>query len=129
MGYKPDGYTSVAPYVVVPDVRAHLDFMERVFEGERLRFLARNDGSVEHAEYRIDDTVVMFGEAPIPEGSSTKVHVYCPDPDGVFARAVAAGATVIDELRDRDDGDRRGGFSGPPGLMWWVARRTEAASG
>ncbi len=125
MSYKPPGYTSVAPYIIVADVRAHLDFIDRVFGGGRLRFIEKPDGSVEHGEARIDDTVVMFGEAPIAEGSSVHVHVYCADPDAAFARAEAEGATIIDALEDRADGDRRGGFSGPPGVTWWVARQIE----
>jgi uncharacterized glyoxalase superfamily protein PhnB len=121
MAYKPEGYTSVAPYLVVADVRAHLAFLDGVFMGTRLRFMERPDGSVEHAEYRIDDTVVMFGEA---EGWGTShVHVYCADPDAVFTRAAEAGADIAEPLAERGDGDRRGGFSGPPGVVWWVARQ------
>lgn len=123
MGFKPESYSSVSPYLIVPDIRAMLAFLGEVFAGERLRFMERSDGSVEHAEYRIDDTVIMFGEAPIPDGVQAHVHIYCPDPDGVFQRADAAGATVIDALEDREDGDRRGGFEGPPGVVWWVARQ------
>jgi uncharacterized glyoxalase superfamily protein PhnB len=122
MPYKPEGYTSVAPYIIVADVRAHLAFLSDVFDGDRLRLMERPDGSVEHGEYRIDDTVVMFGEMADAEGP-VHVHVYCPDPDAVFARAVAAGAQVVQALEDKADGDRRGGFAGPPGVVWWVARQ------
>ena len=103
MSYKPPGYTSVAPYLIVPDIRAHLDFLDTVFRGERLRFIERSDGSVEHGEYRIDDTVVMFGEAPVADGSTAHVHVYCPDPDAVMARAVAAAAVIAQEIADHVD--------------------------
>ncbi len=112
MSFKPDGYTSVAPYLIVSDVRAHLDFLDATFEGERLRLMARPDGSVEHAEYRIDDTVVMFGEAPVEPNEGAHLHVYCRDPDAVFARALAAGGSVAQPIEDKDDGDRRGGFTG-----------------
>lgn len=123
MSFKPEGYTSVAPYVIVVDARAHLDFLDRVFEGDRLRLIERNDGSVKHAEYRIDDTVVMFGEAPISDNTAAHLHVYCPDPDAVFARALDAGADIVQALTDQGDGDRRGGFEGPPGAFWWVAQQ------
>ena len=126
MSFKPAGYTSIAPYVMVADARAHLNFLDHVFEGDRLRFIERGDGSVKHAEYRIDDTVVMFGEAPVPDDIAAHIHVYCPDPDAVFARALDAGADVIQAVSDQVDGDRRGGFAGPPGAIWWVARQIES---
>lgn len=123
MTFKPEGYTSVAPYLIVGDVRAHFDFLDQVFQGERLRFFERSDGSVEHGEYRIDDTVVMFGEAPQAANTSAHVHVYCIDPDATFGRAMAAGATTVNPLKDTADGDRRGGFAGPAGVVWWVAKQ------
>ncbi len=122
MTYKPDGYTSVAPYLIVADARAHLEFLDTVFLAERLRFMERADGSVEHAEARIEDTVVMFGEMP-GASSEAHVHVYVSDPDAVFARALEAGASTVMALEDREDGDRRGGFQGPTGVIWWVARQ------
>jgi len=123
MSFKPKGYTSVAPYVIVANARAHLRFLDQVFRGERLRFIERDDGSVQHAEYRIDDTIIMFGEAPVSGDIAAHLHVYCPDPDAVFARALDAGADVVQALSDQGDGDRRGGFAGPAGAVWWVARQ------
>ncbi len=122
MAFKPDGYTSVAPYLIVTDVRAHLSFLKMVFDAEPLRFIERADGSVEHGEARIDDTVVMFGEMP-GSAAEAHVHVYVSDPDVAFERALNAGASQVMALEDRDDGDRRGGFKGPPGVVWWVARQ------
>lgn len=45
-----------------------------------------------HAEVRIDDTVVMMGEAtgdcPV---QPAHLHIYVPDVDATFARAVECG--------------------------------------
>ena len=72
MTYKPDGYTSVAPYLVVDDAEAALSFVERVFGGERLRRIDRPDGTIAHAAVRIDDTVVMIGSIDPVMGESDK---------------------------------------------------------
>jgi uncharacterized glyoxalase superfamily protein PhnB len=119
MAYKPETYTSVAPYLVVDDARRTLAFLVAVFEAERLRVIEAPDGRIRHAEVRIDDTVVMMGEAP--GGPQTNVHVYVPDVDATFRRALAAGGTIVQEVADMDDGDRRGGVRDPSGTIWWVA--------
>lgn len=121
MSYKPEGYTSAAPYLVVEDAQATLDFAKAVFDSEPLRVFRRDDGSIVHAEFRIDDTVIMLGQ--MAGGADANIHVYLPDPDTVFARALEAGATAVAEMEDKDDGDRRGGVRDPSGTTWWLARQ------
>lgn len=123
MTYKPDGYTDLAPYLLVADAGAVLDFAETVFGAERLRVFAGDGGGIMHAECRIGDTVLMMGEA---EGASAMLHLYLPDPDAAFARAIAAGATELQPMMEKGDGDRRGGFRAPDGTQWYVARQTDA---
>ncbi len=57
--WKPVGYTSVAPYLVVSDATATIKFLVAAFDGIQLRTVLRPDGTM-HAEVRIDDTVVML---------------------------------------------------------------------
>lgn len=120
MSYKPEGYTSAAPYLVVDDAQATLDFTKQVFGAEPLRIFKREDGSIQHAEVRIDDTVVMIGE--MPGGPDAHVHVYLQDPDDAFARALDAGATAVQQVQVKDDGDRRGGVRDTNGTTWWLSR-------
>jgi PhnB protein len=120
MTWKPDGYTSLAPYLIVPDPLAVLDFCEAFLGAERLRVL-RDGDRVEHAECRIDDTVLMMGG--MEGGPPAMIHIYVPDPDAVFARALAHGAEEVQPVTEKGDGDRRGGFRTPRGTQWWVARQ------
>ncbi|MEL7117185.1 MAG: bleomycin resistance protein, partial [Pseudomonadota bacterium] len=83
MAYKPDGYTDLAPYLVVPDPEAVLTFCSEVFGAQRLRVIHRPDGSVMHAECRIGDTVLMMGGQA--GGAPLTLHLYLPDPDHCFA--------------------------------------------
>ncbi len=124
MTYKPDGYTSVAPYLIVRDANKTLAFVETVFDATRLRVMPRSDGSgIEHAEARIDDTVIMMGE--MPEGPDTNVHVYVPDVEAAFERAVAAGGKVVQPLQRKGDGDHRGGVADGNGAVWWLSRQDD----
>ena len=60
--YKPDGYTSVSPYLIVDGASATIDFLRRVFAAVEIRRFADPAGKVMHAEVRIDDTVVMIAD-------------------------------------------------------------------
>ena len=124
MPYKPEQYTSVAPYLVVDGAQATVDFLRAVFNAEPLRMIPGDDGKLRHGEVRIDDTVVMLADAL--EGwpaVASHVHVYVADVDAVFARALAHGATAVQEPVQKDDEDKRGGFRDPGGTTWWVGQQ------
>lgn len=120
MGYKPNGYTDLAPYLLVKDAGALLTFCETAFGAARLRVFPGKDGGILHAECRIGDTVLMMGEADAP---SAMLHLYLKDPDAAFERAIAAGAEVIQPMMEKGDGDRRGGVRSPDGTQWFVAKQ------
>ncbi|MDJ0895271.1 MAG: hypothetical protein QNJ92_09030 [Alphaproteobacteria bacterium] len=61
--YKPDGYHSVSPHLVVHGEDATIKFLERAFDAVELRRFPKPDGAIFHAEVRIDDTVVMIADA------------------------------------------------------------------
>lgn len=123
MGYRPEGYNAVSPYLVVAGAEREMAFLEEVFGAERLRRYEKEDGSIMHAEVRVGDTVVMLGDAAgewpaVP----CHLHVYVEDVDAVYRKALAAGATSVQEPGQRTaDDDRRGGVRSPGGNTWWVA--------
>jgi uncharacterized glyoxalase superfamily protein PhnB len=121
--WKPTGYQSMSPYLICNDAEALLGFIKAALGGMLLRRFDRPDGTLMHAEVKIDDSVVMIGGAATEaETTSSHIHLYTPDASAVFARAVAAGATVVQELqRKGDDGDLRGGVQDPSGTTWWIA--------
>lgn len=122
--YKPVGYTSVAPYLIVSNGAAALEFVRDVFGATELQHYAAPEGRILHAEVRIDDTVVMLADGtqdwpPAP----CHVHVYVPDVDATFASALRHGATAVQAPMKRDDPDKRGGFKDPWGTTWWIGTR------
>lgn len=119
--YKPAAHNAVSPYLLVSDVARMLVFLRTTFGAVELYKQALPDGTVKHAEVRIDDSVVMMGERPDgrdPVHCST--HVYVPDVNVAYQRALAAGATSIAEPRDQPYGDRTSGVRDAEGNIWWI---------
>jgi uncharacterized glyoxalase superfamily protein PhnB len=77
-----------------------------------------------HAEVRIDDTVLMVADGT--EGwpaVPSHVHIYLPDVDTAYRRALDAGATSVQEPVRKQDEDKRGGVKDAGGTTWWIATR------
>ena len=121
--FKPEGYSTVSPYLVVKGAQRVIDFLKRVFAATELRRYDTPDGSVMHAEVRIGDTVVMIADGggewpPIPQW----MHVYVADVDATYKRALDAGGKSVQEpTLKKGDTDRRGGVCDPGGNTWWIA--------
>jgi uncharacterized glyoxalase superfamily protein PhnB len=125
-GHKPADYTTVSPYLIVNGASRTIEFLAAVFDAVELRRFPDSDGKLMHAEVRIDDSVVMLADAtadwpPVP----SYVHVYVPDVDATYKRALDAGATSVQEPVQKGDEDRRGGVRDAGGTTWWIATRVD----
>ena len=122
----PAGYTAVAPWVVTDDTGAFLDFVTGVFDGEELARVTVEDGSVGHGEVRVGDTVVLaFDRRPEWPNMPSLLRVFVPNADEAFAKAGAAGATVVTDLANSAFGQRGGRIKDPFGNIWWVVAQVE----
>ena len=122
--HKPDGYTSVSPYLIVNGAAGTMEFLKTVFGAVELRKFPDASGKLMHAEVRIDDTVVMIADAsPSWPAIGAHVHVYVTDVDAVFRRALENGATAVQEPVKKSDEDKRGGVKDAGGTTWWIATR------
>ena len=124
--HKPANYTSVSPYLVVDGANATISFLARVFNAVELRRFPAANGKVMHAEVRLDDTVVMLADGA--EGwppVASQVHVYVPDVDATYRRALEAGAESVQEPVKKDDADKRGGVKDSGGTTWWIATKVD----
>jgi PhnB protein len=119
--YKPEGYSTVSPYLIVNGAAATIGFLEGVFGAREIRRFTNEDGFINHAEVRLDETVFMIGDA-VEEWPSVPahLHIYVPDVDEVYRRAVAAGATSIQKPVQKGDPDKRGGVRFPTEITWWL---------
>ncbi|WP_342642825.1 VOC family protein [Rhodoligotrophos ferricapiens] len=122
--YKPAGHPDISVYLMANDAEAMIAFMTDIFDASMLMSLAREDGSIMHAEVRIGDSVVMLSQAT-PEYPAFPIwlHVYVPDVDATYRRAIAHGAEPVQEPERKGDEDRRGAIKDPAGNIWWIATR------
>jgi|SRR5579884_803092 len=130
----PDGYSTLTPYLIVPDAAAAIDFYRRAFGAEERMRLVRPDGKVGHAELVIGTSVVMLADEHPPMnarapaaygGSPVSLHLYVADVDATAAKAVAAGARVVRPVQDQFYGDRLGTFEDPGGHVWHISTHIE----
>lgn len=120
--YKPPGYASVSAYIMVDGAQRVINFLTETFDARQLRRYDNPDGSIMHAEVKIDDTVVMLADGG--EGYPAFpvwLHVYVADVDATYQRALDAGGTSVQEPVQKDDPDRRAGVKDPAGNTWWIA--------
>ena len=122
--HKPQGYSTVSPYLIVDGASGTIDFLTRALGAVELRRFPAESGGIMHAEVRIGDTVVMVADGaegwpPVP----AHVHVYVPDVDAAYRAALDAGAESVQEPVQKGDEDRRGGVKDAGGTTWWIATR------
>lgn len=120
--FKPSGYNSVSPYFIVNGAQKFIELMKEIFEAKELRRYNMPDGSIMHAEIQIDDSVIMLGDASEKYPAVPIVmHVYVPNVDEIFNKAIAAGCEIIEQPKEREeDPDRRATFKDFAGNMWSV---------
>ena len=122
-----DTQPTVWPVLVYRDAPAAIRFLVDAlgFE-ERLVVPGEDDPVVTHAELSWPEGGgVMLGSADRddsvfsrkPTGAAS-IYVVTDQPDGVHDRAVAAGAELIQPLRDEDYGSRGFTVADPEGNLW-----------
>ena len=119
-----EGFTTVTPYVRMREAGL-LDFLTAVFDAKETFNLRGSAGGV-HREVRVGDSMLMIGEGGV-EGTlpfaPAAFHVYVPDVDAAFQRAIAAGASSLGDPADRPYGERAAFVTDPFGNLWFIATR------
>ncbi len=128
----PEDMHTVTPHLICAGASDAIDYYQRAFGAVELHRMPAPDGSgkLMHAMIRIGDSAVMLADES-PEwgclgpntlkGSSVTLHVYVPDVDAAFARAVEAGGTAMMPPADMFWGDRYGMIKDPFGHSWSIA--------
>lgn len=125
---------TVRPYLTVHDGAGALAFYAEAFGAIEVMRIAMEGGELGHAEFRIGDAAFYLSDE-FPEmgvtsprrlgGTSFAVHLDVDDVDGVFARAVAAGAEALTAPADQPHGARHGTLVDPYGHRWMLSRQVE----
>jgi len=126
---------SFAPYLVVSNAAAAIDFYKNAFGAvELVRHPAPGTDKLMHAHLVIhgghlmlsdDFSAQMGGKSQTPEalgGSPVTFHLHVEDADAAWAKALAAGAEVKMPLADQFWGDRYGQLRDPFGHNWSIGQ-------
>jgi PhnB protein len=138
----PDAIPTVIPMISYENGAAAMDWLAEAFGfRERTRMLG-SDGKLAHGEMEAGDGLIMFA-TPGPEYRSPKHHretceqarkwsavpwiidgvlVFVDDLNAHFARARAAGATILSEIEQGPPG-RRYRAEDPEGHRWFFFER------
>jgi len=123
--YKPEGYNSLSPYLVVDDARQLVNFLKEVFGGVETRNYEREDGTLMHGEVKIDDSVVMISQANAQYPATRHLlHLYVPDVDETFLKAINSGGKSLQPPMVKGDNDKRGMFLDQAGNTWAISTQT-----
>jgi PhnB protein len=123
-------YPTLTPHLGVKDGAAAIAFYAEAFGATEEARFQTSDGTVIHAELRLDDALVTLGLA-IPDFDLAEpdpgepVHVtltwFTDDVDKAYARAVEAGCRSVSEPTDQFHGDRTCALRDPFGHRWVIA--------
>jgi PhnB protein len=133
-----EDFHTITPHLTVRGVDDAIRFYTRAFGAAELyRNLAPDGKSIMHAELMLGDSrFLLHDEFPAAgelsplcyAGTGIKLHLYIPNVDDLFQRAVEAGAEVLMPLQDAFWGDRYGILKDPFGHRWSLATRLEDLS-
>ena len=121
---------NIIPTLKYKNAPAMIDWLGRAFGFEKHAVYADGD-TVHHAELTLGGGMIMLGSAKDdafgkmqvpPAGPDATVtqgaYIIVPDADAHHARAVAAGARVVRELKTEDYGGRGYSCRDPEGQLW-----------
>ncbi|MGB8655683.1 MAG: VOC family protein [Candidatus Acidiferrales bacterium] len=117
------GFHTVTPYLIVPGAAKLMDFMKEALSATEMFRIARPGSDlIMHAEAKVGDSMVEMADAndefpPTPAA----LHLYVPDVDRVYARAMDAGATSLAAVADQEYDERSGGVKDVSGNYWYIA--------
>jgi PhnB protein len=134
----PEGCHSLTPHLVVRDGGKAMEFYKQAFGAQEvMRLPCPVSGRLMHGEVRIGDSLLFLADEfpemcdgstvpPAKVGATTVgIHLYVPDVDAVFNRAVAVGAKPLMPPTDMFWGDRYGRLVDPFGHVWAIATHIE----
>jgi PhnB protein len=127
----PDGFHTATPYLIVKGATRAIEFYKQALGATELMRASAPDGTVRHAEIKVGDSPIMLSDETLefPDwlsptsrgGTPVHIYLYVEDADGLFSRALAAGAKQLSPMTNKPYGDRSGTITDPFGHVWYIA--------
>ena len=132
MGHAADTTSTIIPCLRYRDAPAAIDWLCRAF-GFARRAVYADGATVHHAQLSFGNGMVMLGSAENASEFGRRMvqpdelgmrETQCPcvivaDADAHYAQARAAGAVIVDDIRDQEYGGRGYSCRDPEGHLWW----------
>ncbi len=127
--YKPETHNAISPYLIVNGAQQMVDFLNGVFDAEQLLTMYRDESEkvIMHTEVKIDDSVLMIADSTAEFApNTTMLHVYVPNVDQTFRKAVEFGCRIIErpEIKEGEN-NKRGMFEDFAGNQWAIGTQVE----
>lgn len=124
--YKPEGYNSVSPYIIIDGAQKLIDLLKKAFNVEELRKYNLPNGKIVHSEVKFDDSVIMISDSneqypPMP----IVLHIYVLDAKSAYHKAVEAGFEPMQEPVQKNDPDIRGMLKDFQGNIWTISTQSK----
>jgi PhnB protein len=120
------GLRHVTPTLVPVKATPLIDFLERAF-GAKVEGRRQHEGRLMHAFVRIGGAIVEMAEWD-ESVHPFAFYIYTADVDGLYNRAIAAGAASLLPPADQPSGDRLAIVTDPAGNRWLAARPADGRS-
>ncbi len=128
-----DSRSSVIPAFRYRDAPAAIEWLCNVLGFTRHAVYEGAGGEINHAELALGGGMIMLGSMKDDEhgrrfkspgelggAETSSAYIVVPDADVVYARAQAAGATIVRALQDMPYGSREFAVQDPEGHTWSV---------
>jgi PhnB protein len=104
--YIPEGFHSPTPYLVCNGTSRLLEFLKQAFCTKETFRMNREDSTIGRASARIGESMLEMAD-PTEEWKAMPagLHLYVPNADEVYRRAIQAGGKSLFEPGDMDYGD------------------------
>jgi uncharacterized glyoxalase superfamily protein PhnB len=123
--YIPEGFHAVTPYLLVEGAAKLIEFVTLVFDA-KTELISYHDDKIGHATVKIGDSMLEMADACGEWGpNSAAIHIYVPDVDTTYQKALEAGASSQREPADQFYGERSASVKDPFGIQWHIATQTE----
>ena len=124
MADKHTDVPNIFPALKYKDAPRAIDWLGKAFGFEKQFVVPGEHDTVAHAQLRNGAGMIMMGSAGEPDPANPwttepyGIYVVVKDIDAHYARAKAAGAEIVYELRETDYGSREYGARDLEGNLW-----------